>query len=60
MSSSSPLLVTEVTPVLQAMSNPLIYAILLAAVEVSSGNNSYSTRKVLNLGAVMSLVLPNK
>ena len=58
MLSSSPLLVTEVAPVLQAASNPL-NAILLqtAAVEVSSGNNnSYSTRMVMDSGAVMSLV----
>ena len=56
-SSSSPLLVTEVAPVLQAASNPL-NAILLqtAGVEVSFGNNSYSTRMVLDSGAVMSLV----
>ena len=58
MLSSSPLLVTEVAPVLQAASNPL-NAILLqtAAVEVSSGKNySYSTCMVLDSGAVMSLV----
>ena len=41
MTSSSPLLVTEVAPVLQAASNPL-NAIFLqtAAVKVSSGNNN--------------------
>ena len=57
MSISSPLLVTEVAPVLQAASNPL-NAILFqtAAVEVYCGNNSYSTCLVLDSGAVMSLV----
>ena len=54
---ASPLLVTDVAPVLQAASNPLNGILLqTAVVDVSAGHNAFNTRMVLDSGAVMSLV----
>ena len=57
-STNTPVLVTDVAPVLQAASNPLNGILLqTAVVDVSAGQNAFNTRMVLDSGAVMLLVI---